>query len=100
MARKVTYMMKSVADATATFSSVADCKEKLTIPAHADLVNVLSKKTKDDEWSIDGDGNVLRACFYASEDDYNAQKTAYKAKLTELGVTRKYYMDTISAEDV
>lgn len=100
MARKVTSFLRSVADPTTTFESVADCKEKLTIPAHADLVDVLSKKSAADEWSIDGDGNVKRACFYANESDETAQKNAYKAKITELGITRKYYIEQISVEEV
>lgn len=100
MARKVTYYMRSVADSTATFDSVADCKEQLVVPAHAELVNVGGKKTAADEWAIDAEGNVTRACFYANEADDIAQKAAYREKMIELGVTRLYYHEEKSVEEV
>ena len=98
MAIKVTYKVQSKENPSATFSSVDDCKSKLSIPAHSDLANVGEKQTKANEWAIDGDGNVTYASFYASESDRDAAKTAYQNKLTELGVTRKYFMTQVSSE--
>ena len=46
------------------------------------------------------EGNVTRACFYANEADDIAQKAAYREKMIELGVTRLYYHEEKSVEEV
>jgi hypothetical protein len=100
MAIKVTYSVKSVADASATFSSVDDCKDKLSIGSSSELENVASKQTKANEWAIDSDGNVTFASFYANTDDRDVQKQAYLDKVAELSLTRKYDFTEVSVEEL
>lgn len=100
MAIQVKNKVISIADPSATFSSVADCKTQLGIPFHG--VNTINDdlKTQEDEWEIDSDGNVYLICYYENLENRSTAKDRYMERVNELaaaGSVRLYKLEAISA---